>query len=65
MHCTDHFNHQREAMVKKHIQSRDVNDPRVVDAMRQVPREQFVPEYLRDDAYIDSPLPIGSGQTNR
>jgi protein-L-isoaspartate(D-aspartate) O-methyltransferase len=31
--------------------------------MRNVPRHLFVPDYLRDQAYIDSPLPIGDGQT--
>ena len=33
------------------------------EAMRRVPREEFLPEDLRDDAYVDSPLPIGDGQT--
>lgn len=32
-------------------------------AMRRVPREDFLPEEVRDDAYVDSPLPIGEGQT--
>lgn len=40
-----------------------VSTPEVEAAMRRVPREEFVPEHLRDDAYIDSPLPIGEGQT--
>jgi protein-L-isoaspartate(D-aspartate) O-methyltransferase len=35
----------------------------VLDAMRRVPRHEFVPATVRDDAYLDSPLPIGSGQT--
>ncbi len=38
-------------------------DPRVEEAMRKVPRHQFVPEKQRDLAYINHPLPIGSGQT--
>ena len=38
-------------------------NPRVEEAMRRVPREEFLPEDLRDDAYVDSPLPIGDGQT--
>ncbi len=37
--------------------------PQVMDAMAQVPRHQFVPSYLRPDAYADGPLPIGNGQT--
>lgn len=36
---------------------------KVEEAMRRVPREDFLPEGLRDDAYVDSPLPIGDGQT--
>jgi protein-L-isoaspartate(D-aspartate) O-methyltransferase len=35
----------------------------VEDAMRRVPREEFLPVELREEAYIDSPLPIGEGQT--
>ncbi|MGB5832659.1 MAG: protein-L-isoaspartate(D-aspartate) O-methyltransferase [Thiohalocapsa sp.] len=38
-------------------------DPAVIRAMRAVPRERFVPERLRDQAYRDHPLPIGGGQT--
>jgi protein-L-isoaspartate(D-aspartate) O-methyltransferase len=38
-------------------------DPRVEQALRAVPRERFVPESERALAYIDSPLPIGEGQT--
>lgn len=37
--------------------------PEVASAMAKVPREEFVPRGLRDEAYIDTPLPIGSGQT--
>jgi len=38
-------------------------NPRVIEAMRRVPRELFVPEELRSRAYDDTPLPIGYGQT--
>ncbi|MFN7954792.1 MAG: protein-L-isoaspartate(D-aspartate) O-methyltransferase [bacterium] len=38
-------------------------DPRVLDAMRRVPRHEFVPDALADVAYDDRPLPIGHGQT--
>lgn len=38
-------------------------DPRVVAALARVPRERFLPEELRREAYVDTPLPIGSGQT--
>ncbi len=38
-------------------------DPRVLAAMRSVPRHRFVPDAQRDEAYRDYPLPIGEGQT--
>jgi protein-L-isoaspartate(D-aspartate) O-methyltransferase len=44
-------------------QLRGITDPRVLDAMRTVPRHEFVPAALRPHAYDDSPLPIGHGQT--
>lgn len=40
-----------------------VTDPAVLAAMRVVPRHRFVPDNMRDNAYVDSPLPIGEGQT--
>lgn len=42
---------------------RPITDPRALEAMRRVPREAFVPECDRRDAYGDHPLPIGHGQT--
>ena len=53
----------RERMVARDIAGRDVRDERVLAAMRKVAREAFVPESLREYAYDDTPLPIGSGQT--
>ena len=50
-------------MVNNQIAARGVRSPEVLDAMRAVPREAFVPEHLRKLAYQDSPLPIGAGQT--
>ena len=50
-------------MVRQQIEARGVRDPRVVQAMRAVPREQFVPAEVRRHATADSPLPIGHGQT--
>lgn len=41
----------------------EVKDPRVLEAIRAIPRERFVQEHLRRYAYEDSPLPIGRGQT--
>lgn len=40
-----------------------VTDDRVLQAMRDVDRRQFVPPHLADDAHVDGPLPIGQGQT--
>lgn len=54
---------ERERMVKTQIEARGVRDARVLDAMREVPRHEFVPEAYRADAYRDGPLPIGDGQT--
>jgi protein-L-isoaspartate(D-aspartate) O-methyltransferase len=53
----------RERMVATQIEARGITDPLVLDAMRTVPRERFVPESLAKFAYDDGPLPIGSGQT--
>ncbi|WP_414503593.1 protein-L-isoaspartate(D-aspartate) O-methyltransferase [Synechococcus sp. H70.1] len=50
-------------MVKEQILQRGIRDPRVLEAMRKVPRHLFVPPELRDRAYRDCPLPIGYGQT--
>ena len=59
----DSLTRARLAMVAGQIAARGVKDPRVLDAMRAVPRHEFVPAALREDAYGDSPLPIGHGQT--
>ncbi len=53
----------RENMVRHQIAARGVADERVLDAMRAVPREAFMPEELAEFAYEDSPLPIEEGQT--
>ena len=59
----DTFRPQRENMVTRQIEGRGVEDPRVLDAMRTVPRHRFVPERYRERSYSDTPLPIGEGQT--
>ncbi len=53
----------RRRMVERQIESRGVHDERVLDAMRSVPREMFVPEDHADFAYDDTPLPIAEAQT--
>lgn len=57
------FSEQRESMVANHVAARGVRSEKVLDAMRKVKREQFLPEGLREFAYEDSPLPIEAGQT--
>jgi len=54
---------RRHEMVEEQIRQRGVTDARVLDAMRTVPRERFVPPDLVDQASDDGPLPIGHGQT--
>jgi protein-L-isoaspartate(D-aspartate) O-methyltransferase len=54
---------QRREMVERYVAARGVDDPRVLSAMREVPRHRFVPEPLRTKAYGDHSLPIGYGQT--
>ncbi len=53
----------REEMVGDQILSRGIKDERIIRAFLNVPREEFVPEELRDLAYRDSPLSIGFEQT--
>ncbi|MBP7755562.1 MAG: protein-L-isoaspartate(D-aspartate) O-methyltransferase [Thermoanaerobaculia bacterium] len=50
-------------MVRETIEARGVRDPRVLAAMREVPRHRFVREHLAGQAYGDHALPIGAGQT--
>ena len=54
---------RREEMVRDQVAARGVRDPAVLEAMRRVPREQFVSPGLRHRAYDDAPLPIEDGQT--
>ena len=53
----------RVEMVERNIAARGVRDDLVLDAMRKVPRELFLPKNLREFAYEDSPLPIAGEQT--
>jgi protein-L-isoaspartate(D-aspartate) O-methyltransferase len=53
----------RAEMVERNIAGRGVRDERVLEAMRRVPRELFLPKSLREFAYEDSPLPIAGDQT--
>jgi protein-L-isoaspartate(D-aspartate) O-methyltransferase len=57
------FNLQRERLVENELRLLGIRNEAVLKAMREVPREAFVSEELREFAYRNAPLPIGSGQT--
>ena len=54
---------QRARMVRTQLADRGIRDARVLQAMLEVPRHEFIPEELRSEGYEDRPLPIGAGQT--
>jgi protein-L-isoaspartate(D-aspartate) O-methyltransferase len=54
---------EREAMIRRQIESRGINDPKIIEAFRSVPREEFLSKEYADLAYGDHPLPIEAGQT--
>jgi protein-L-isoaspartate(D-aspartate) O-methyltransferase len=54
---------QRAEMVDAQLRRRGIRDERVLRAMEIVPRHEFVPWQLQREAYQDSPVPIGEGQT--
>jgi protein-L-isoaspartate(D-aspartate) O-methyltransferase len=66
------FEHEREQMIvdiesgvalTHAMTGRDHLDPRVMEAVRKVPREDFVPDNIRGSAFRDGALPVGHGQT--
>tara|TARA_Y100000588_G_C14106008_1_gene860906 strand:+ start:435 stop:1094 length:660 start_codon:yes stop_codon:yes gene_type:complete len=59
----DAFAAQRMRMVREQMAGRDISDATVLRVMGQVRRHLFVPQKMREYAYIDHPLPIGSEQT--
>jgi protein-L-isoaspartate(D-aspartate) O-methyltransferase len=62
-HQQTDFYRARHRMVAEQIEARGITDPGVLDAMRRVPRHEYVPEEQRGNAYADSPLLIGFNQT--
>lgn len=60
---SDFLKQSRERMVAKQIYSRGIRDELVLNAMKKVPREAFIPHDIKHLAYEDRPLPIGAGQT--
>ena len=59
----DSYLKDRKAMVKKQLIRRGIEDKLVLDAFREVPREKFVPDHVKEYSYHDGPLPIGEDQT--
>src|SRR5215207_8636418 len=59
----DPYERRRARMVERQLRRRGIEDERVLRAMSEVPRERFVPEDMRRDAYRDGALRIGEGQT--
>ena len=59
----DRFSRLRREMVDAQLRARGIHDARVLDAMLRMPREEFVDEAYRHEAYEDHPLPIGEDQT--
>lgn len=60
---TDTRQAERERMVTEQLIRRGVRDPRVLAAMRKIPRHRFLPDANDPRAYDDTPLPIGYGQS--
>ena len=54
---------QRRRMIETQLASRGIEDSRVLEAMSEIPREDFLPHGLREQAYADAALPIDNGQT--
>ena len=63
LHQSDDRKADRDKMVKEQIEARGINDQVILEAMRRVLRHRLVPDDQKGNAYIDSPLPIGEGQT--
>jgi protein-L-isoaspartate(D-aspartate) O-methyltransferase len=57
------FETQAQDMVETQLRRRGIRDERVLEAMRQVPRHEFVPTAMMGAAYADRPLPIGFRET--
>lgn len=61
--ASENLEAKRLAMVENQIKARGVGDPAVLKAMRKIKRHLFMPLSRQPDAYADTPVPIGQGQT--
>lgn len=59
----DIFSQQRQQMLKLHLKGRNITDPKVLEVMGKIEREDFIPAENNPQAYADSPVSIGLGQT--
>ncbi len=57
------FVEERQRMVEQQLRGRGIEDERVLDAFLKIPRELFIPDEYRSQAYLDHPIPIGCDQT--
>ena len=60
---SERFAVERQHMVETQVRARGIRDQRLLDAMGNIPRHEFVEARYRDQAYEDHPLPIAAGQT--
>jgi protein-L-isoaspartate(D-aspartate) O-methyltransferase len=63
MTSSEEYRSPRQQMIEYQLRRRGISDEAVLAAMEAVPRERFVPEEFRPEAYADNPLPIGHDQT--
>lgn len=59
----DPYSGARELMVERQLRQRGITDERILEAMRQLPRHEFLPPDKQEEAYEDYPVSIGWGQT--
>lgn len=57
------YRKERKRLVENHIIREGIKDPLVIESMLTVPREEFVPDNLKKEAYLNHALPVGYGQT--
>jgi protein-L-isoaspartate(D-aspartate) O-methyltransferase len=60
---SEEFKREKERLIEIYVREGILKTKSVIEAFRRVPRENFVPEHLKEYAYADTPLPIGYGQT--
>lgn len=58
-----HWRELRERMIEEQIRNRGIHDRRVLQAMTEIPREEFLPPHIQSEAYEDRALPVEHGQT--